>query len=52
MMLEQVLDGVYMKRGVRAVILVDEFDVPVTDHISDNNLALANRNVLHVFLGP
>ncbi|MDR1315048.1 MAG: AAA family ATPase [Deltaproteobacteria bacterium] len=47
--LGQLLKGLFRKHGVGAVILVDEYDAPVTDHISDRNLALACRNVLHDF---
>jgi hypothetical protein len=47
--LRQLLKGLSKKHGVGAVILVDEYDAPVTDHISDRNLALACRNVLHDF---
>jgi hypothetical protein len=49
MMLEQLLKALSKEHGVGAVILVDEYDAPVTDHISDKDLALANRNVLHDF---
>jgi hypothetical protein len=48
-MLEDLLEGIYEKRGARAVILVDEYDAPVADHVYDKDLALANRNVLHDF---
>jgi hypothetical protein len=48
-MFEVLLEGIYAKYDVRAVILVDEYDAPVTDHISDMKLAVANRNVLHDF---
>ncbi|MDR1314700.1 MAG: AAA family ATPase, partial [Deltaproteobacteria bacterium] len=47
--LGQLLKGLAKKHGAGAVILVDEYDAPVTDHISDGNLALACRNVLHGF---
>ncbi|MDR1312307.1 MAG: ATP-binding protein [Deltaproteobacteria bacterium] len=47
--LEQLLKGLSKKFGVGTVILVDEYDAPVTDHILDRNLALACRNVLHDF---
>ncbi|MDR1314652.1 MAG: AAA family ATPase, partial [Deltaproteobacteria bacterium] len=48
-MMEDLLEGIHEKHGVGAVILVDEYDAPVTDHISDRNLALACRDVLHDF---
>ncbi|MDR1164271.1 MAG: ATP-binding protein [Deltaproteobacteria bacterium] len=43
------LKGLYDKHGVGAVILVDEYDAPITDTISDRELALKNRKVLHDF---
>jgi predicted AAA+ superfamily ATPase len=49
MMLEQLLKGLSKKHGVGAVILVDEYDAPVTKNISDRKLALANRDILHDF---
>ncbi|MDR1080107.1 MAG: ATP-binding protein [Deltaproteobacteria bacterium] len=48
-MFDDLLQGIYEKFGVGAVILVDEYDAPVTRHISDLALALANRDVLHDF---
>jgi hypothetical protein len=48
-MLEELLEGIYNKHGARAVILVDEYDAPVTDHILNEDLANANRTVLHDF---
>ncbi|MDR1037544.1 MAG: AAA family ATPase, partial [Deltaproteobacteria bacterium] len=48
-MIEQLLEGIFNKHGARAVILVDEYDAPVTDHILDEDLAKANRTVLHDF---
>ncbi|MDR1166109.1 MAG: ATP-binding protein [Deltaproteobacteria bacterium] len=47
--LEQLLKGLSKKYGVGAVILVDEYDAPVTDHITNRNLALACRDILHDF---
>ncbi|MDR1080198.1 MAG: ATP-binding protein [Deltaproteobacteria bacterium] len=48
-MLGDLLQGIYFKHGVGTVILVDEYDAPVTDHLSDMKLAYANRTVLHNF---
>ncbi|MDR1079589.1 MAG: ATP-binding protein [Deltaproteobacteria bacterium] len=48
-MFEVLLEDIYTKYGVGAVILVDEYDAPVTKHISDLKLASANRDVLHDF---
>jgi hypothetical protein len=33
----------------KVVILIDEYDAPITNHIGDLNLAKANRTVLHDF---
>jgi hypothetical protein len=47
--LEQLLEGICKKSKARAVILVDEYDAPVTDHIMDNDIAKGNIDVLHSF---
>ncbi|MDR1039829.1 MAG: AAA family ATPase [Deltaproteobacteria bacterium] len=48
-MLEQLLKGISGKHGVGAVVLIDEYDAPVTRHIADQTLASDNRDVLHDF---
>jgi hypothetical protein len=48
-MMEQLIDGLYKKNGVRSVILVDEYDAPVTEQLADRNLAFACLKVLHGF---
>ncbi|MDR1312553.1 MAG: ATP-binding protein [Deltaproteobacteria bacterium] len=48
-MMEDLLEGIHEKHDVGAVILVDEYDAPVTKNMSDRNLALACRDVLHDF---
>jgi hypothetical protein len=48
-MLKQLLAGLYAKHNVGVVILVDEYDFPVTKHILNENLALDNCEVLHDF---
>jgi hypothetical protein len=48
-MLGNLLKGLSKKHGVGVVILVDEYDAPVTKHIPDRKLAEANRDVLHDF---
>jgi hypothetical protein len=48
-MMEDLLEGIHDKHGVGSVILVDEYDAPVTKNMSDRNLALAFRDVLHDF---
>jgi hypothetical protein len=48
-MMKQLLATLYNKNKVGTVILVDEYDSPVTQHISNMNLALKMRKVLHDF---
>ncbi|MDR1081451.1 MAG: AAA family ATPase [Deltaproteobacteria bacterium] len=48
-MLGQLLKRMYGKHGVPAVILVDEYDSPVTTHMSNRELAKSNRDILHGF---
>ncbi|MDR1036046.1 MAG: AAA family ATPase [Deltaproteobacteria bacterium] len=48
-MFEQLLKGICEKYEARAVILVDEYDVPVTDHLRDEDVARGNIDVLHSF---
>jgi hypothetical protein len=48
-MMEQLLKALSKKHGVGTVILVDEYDAPMTKHLSDVKLAEANRDVLHDF---
>jgi hypothetical protein len=48
-MLNELLTKLYKRNNVGTVILVDEYDSPVTKHISNMDLALKNREVLHDF---
>ncbi|MDR1038618.1 MAG: ATP-binding protein [Deltaproteobacteria bacterium] len=48
-MLGQFLRGVKRKYGVGTVVLIDEYDAPVTRHMSNRKLASDNRDVLHDF---
>jgi hypothetical protein len=48
-MFETLLESIFKKYGVSTVILVDEYDAPVTSHISDKEFSLAIRDVLHNF---
>jgi hypothetical protein len=47
--LGQLLQGLSEKNGAKAVVLVDEYDAPVTMHIEDRALAEANGKALHNF---
>ncbi|MDR1039015.1 MAG: AAA family ATPase, partial [Deltaproteobacteria bacterium] len=48
-MLEELLEGLFKKYKVGAVVLIDEYDAPVAGHISDRKLAEDCSNVLHGF---
>ncbi|MDR1039957.1 MAG: ATP-binding protein [Deltaproteobacteria bacterium] len=48
-MLYELLYGLHKMHGVGSVVLIDEYDAPVTRHISDMRLASACRDVLHDF---
>ncbi|MDR1041140.1 MAG: ATP-binding protein [Deltaproteobacteria bacterium] len=48
-MLGELLKGIYKKHGVGVVVLIDEYDAPVSRHIADRKLASDNRDVLHDF---
>ncbi|MDR1041599.1 MAG: AAA family ATPase [Deltaproteobacteria bacterium] len=48
-MLEELLEGLSRKHGTGAVILIDEYDYPVSNHIGNLEFASANRDVLHGF---
>ena len=48
---KRLIESLYAKYGERAVILIDEYDKPILDHIDDINAAGANRKVLNGFYG-
>jgi hypothetical protein len=48
-MLEQLVKRLYKKHGTEVVILVDEYDAPLTKHIMDKKIAPGIRTVLHDF---
>ncbi|MDR1038734.1 MAG: ATP-binding protein [Deltaproteobacteria bacterium] len=48
-MLGELLKGVSKKHGTGVVVLIDEYDAPVSRHIADRKLAYDNRDVLHDF---
>ena len=45
------IKALYKKYNKTVVVLVDEYDKPILDHIVDAELAEANRNVLRGFYG-
>jgi hypothetical protein len=46
---QQLVMRLAVKHDAGVVILIDEYDAPVTDHILNLDLALANRQVMHDF---
>ncbi|MDR1037913.1 MAG: AAA family ATPase [Deltaproteobacteria bacterium] len=48
-MLQQLFKGISNKHGARAVILVDEYDAPLANHILEKDTAKEIRTVLHDF---
>ena len=50
-MFQYLIEHLYKKYGTRVVILVDEYDKPILDHIDDVRLAETNQKVLRSFYG-
>jgi hypothetical protein len=48
-MLGELIEGMYKKQGAEVVILVDEYDAPLTANILDPDIAPGIRKVLHDF---
>jgi hypothetical protein len=48
-MMKRLLKALHTKNNVGTVILVDEYDSPVTQHVSNMDLAIKMRQVLHNF---
>jgi hypothetical protein len=44
--ISNLIDELYSKYGKRVVILIDEYDKPLTDHFTDIKMINANRDVL------
>ncbi|MDR1559537.1 MAG: AAA family ATPase [Clostridiales bacterium] len=49
--LQQLIRALHRKYGERVVILIDEYDKPLLDHIIDTETAEANRRVIKSFFG-
>ena len=49
--LKALIEALNNKYGKRVVVLIDEYDKPILDHISDADTAEANRAVLRGFYG-
>jgi hypothetical protein len=50
--LSDLVDSLYEKFNKRVVILIDEYDKPITDHFTDPEKADANRDVLRNLYSP
>ncbi|MDR0548804.1 MAG: AAA family ATPase, partial [Deltaproteobacteria bacterium] len=48
-MLADLIEGLARKYNARVVLLIDEYDAPVSDHIGDLDLGKANQAVLKSF---
>ena len=45
----ELIEKLHQSTGQKAVILIDEYDKPITDHLSNPESAEANRQILHSF---
>ena len=45
------IEALHVKYGRRVVILIDEYDKPILDHVDDIKMASANRKVVKGFYG-
>jgi hypothetical protein len=45
----ELIEKLYQSTGQKAVILVDEYDKPITDHLSDTKIRTDNKRTLHDF---
>ena len=50
-MLMRLIEGLYKKYKQRVVVLIDEYDKPMLDHINDIKTADGNRQVIRSFYG-
>jgi len=50
-MFKELIEGLYDKYGQRVVVLIDEYDKPIIDHIADIETAKDNRKALKGFYG-
>ena len=50
-LLINLIKGLYKKHNQRVVVLIDEYDKPILDHITDFETAEANRAILRSFYG-
>ena len=50
-MLKFLIEGLYEKYGQKVVVLIDEYDKPMLDHLTNLQTAEANRDILRGFYG-
>ena len=50
-MFKRLIELLYAKHGQRVVVLIDEYDKPILDHLDNKEIAEANRQVLREFYG-
>ena len=50
-LLNNLIKGLYKKYNQRVVVLIDEYDKPILDHITNIEVAEANRAILRSFYG-
>jgi len=48
---KRLIESLYVKYGQRVVVLIDEYDKPILDHLAELDVAEANREVLRGFYG-
>ena len=47
----RLIDGLHRKYGQRVVVLIDEYDKPILDHLTNLTIAEGNREILQGFYG-
>ena len=50
-MFKHLIEGLHKKHGQRVVVLIDEYDKPILDHLGDIETAEANRQVIRGLYG-
>jgi hypothetical protein len=50
-MFKDLIKGLYIKTSQRVAILIDEYDKPIIDNITNTEVAKANRDILKSFYG-
>ena len=50
-LLNDLINGLYLKHNKKVVVLIDEYDKPILDHITNIEIAETNRTILRSFYG-